>query len=278
MLCGQMASAAFFDPNEVNPPMNTRYHCRWPNHCRRLIAAFTLLELLVVLVMVSLLLTLALLPALARSSDQGARTVCINNLRQLGRASQMYASDNNDYFPFPNWANNWRGWLYTPVSSAPPNLLAPPYVSDPVQAYRTGLWFPYVQDRGAYVCPVDLESRYYTARANKLSAYVMNGAVCGYSSEYRSCKTTDAWSPECYLLGHGNEAGGSPPAGAFAFNDAASFPDSNEGFGRIHTRNGAELLTVGGGVSSVTAQKLAAEITSPRRSFAWWSPFTTAGH
>jgi type II secretory pathway pseudopilin PulG len=259
--------------------MNSRAHSKAPGICRRPVGGFTIVELLVVLVMVGLLLTLALLPALARSSDQGARTVCVNNLRQLGRASQMYANDNTDYFAFPNWGNADKGWLYTPVNSAPPNLAIPPYNSDPALAYRTGLWFPYVQDRSAYLCPVDLESRYYSARANKMSSYVMNGAMIGYSSTTRPCRVTDAWSPDCFLLYQADETAGAPPIGAFAYNDGASFPNSNEGFGRkLHTRNGTELVTVSGSVRFFTAQRLAAESTSSGRSLAWWSPFSGAGH
>jgi type II secretory pathway pseudopilin PulG len=240
--------------------------------------AFTIVELLVVIGMVGVLFTIVLLPALAKSSDQGARTVCVNNLRQLGRASQMYANDNGDYFALPNWGNNFQGWLYTPVGSAPPNLTSPPYNSDPTLAYRTGLWFSYVQDRSAYLCPVDLESRYYSARANKMSSYVMNGSMIGFGSSTRPCKVTDAWSPDCFLLYQADETAGTPPIGAFAYNDGASFPDKNEGFGgKLHTRNGTELVTVSGSVRFFTAQKLVAESTSSGRSLAWWSPFSGTG-
>jgi prepilin-type N-terminal cleavage/methylation domain-containing protein len=245
--------------------------------CHRVVDGFTILELLVVIAMIGLLATTVLLPALAKSSDQGARTICVNNLRQLGRASQMYASDNNDYMAFPNWSNSKQGWLYTPVTGAPPNLLAPPYITDPIQAYRKGLWFPYVQDRRTYLCPADLESRYYSARANKLSSYVMNGAMIGYNESNLACRTTDAWNPECFLLYQADESSGTPPIGAFAYGDAASYPDKSEGFGKLHTRNGADLVTVGGSVRFVTAQKLTAESSSSGKSLAWWSPFTTGG-
>jgi type II secretory pathway pseudopilin PulG len=258
--------------------MNASPQTRSATDCCRPDPAFTLVELLLVLLMLGLLTTVVLLPALARSSDQGTRTVCVNNLRQLGRASQMYASDNNDYFAFPNWGNTDKGWLYTPVSSAPPNLASPPYSSDPTLAYRTGLWFTYVQDPSTYLCPADLESRYYLARANKMSSYVMNGAMIGYGSTIRPCKVTDAWSPDCFLLYQADETAGTTPIGYFAYNDGASFPNSSEGFGgKLHTRNGTELVTVNGGIRFFTAQKLVAESTSTGRSFAWWSPFSGTG-
>src|SRR5512138_3202514 len=64
--------------------------------------AFTLLELIVAVLMIGVLMAL-LFPALARSGDNGARTVCVNNLRQLGSALLMYGSDNNDLMAYPNW-------------------------------------------------------------------------------------------------------------------------------------------------------------------------------
>lgn len=44
--------------------------------------AFTLVELLIVITVIGILAAM-LLPALNRTRDQGHRTVCINNLKQL---------------------------------------------------------------------------------------------------------------------------------------------------------------------------------------------------
>jgi prepilin-type processing-associated H-X9-DG protein len=61
-------------------------------------SAFTLVELLVVIGMVTLG-ALMLVPALARTRPGVKAWQCINNLKQWGLAIRLYASDNNDNIP-----------------------------------------------------------------------------------------------------------------------------------------------------------------------------------
>lgn len=59
---------------------------------------FTLLELLIVIAILVLLAAL-LLPAFARSREDGRRSTCMSNLQQIALAVQQYAKDNDARYP-----------------------------------------------------------------------------------------------------------------------------------------------------------------------------------
>jgi len=61
-------------------------------------SCFTLVELLVVLAVIALLAAL-LLPAINKTKAAARGTACLNNLRQVGLALQMYVHENNNRLP-----------------------------------------------------------------------------------------------------------------------------------------------------------------------------------
>jgi len=273
------------------------------NRCGRFSAAFTLLEVLVIAFTIGVLLLL-FLPALAGSKSNVGRVVCSNNLRQLGTAAFQYAQENRNYLAFPNWDGGGTygsfghlpGWLYTSTNGpgAPGGIPDPGpgggFETHKNDAYKKGLWWQYMPNPKAYLCPADTKSRSYQidaskgGRNNRMSSYVMNGAVCGYGgiglNGRANCRITDVWNPECYLLwGPDENSVGPGDPGAWCFNDGAMFPDTREGMlERLHTAAGCEILTVSGNVHFVTRSKYKIESAAAGKSLAWWSPFSATGH
>ena len=104
---------------------------------------FTLVELLIVIAIIAVLAAL-LLPALARSKEQAHRTVCLNNLRQLGSAMQVYWGDNADTSPAANsigsvWTSDWVDFDLTMAPPSGGGDKAPGYARP-----ATGALMPYL--------------------------------------------------------------------------------------------------------------------------------------
>ena len=116
----------------------TRGHSSEPYAVTR---ALTIIELLVVISIVAVVISITL-PAIASARNSARRTLCLNNLRQIGLAASMY-TDQNGRFPIAEvLADINRGSVaqlrafagYADGGPVPPEFLCP---------NRVGDWHPY---------------------------------------------------------------------------------------------------------------------------------------
>src|SRR5437016_3301866 len=69
-------------------------------NCMRLRHAFTVLELLLVILILSLSLVMIVGPIFQPSREKARRIQCLHNLKQLGAAGAAYAVDNDSRLPY----------------------------------------------------------------------------------------------------------------------------------------------------------------------------------
>ena len=131
-------------------------------------AAFTLIELLVVIAIIAIL-TSILLPALSGAKSRARGVTCLNNLKQWGLATQLYAADNNDFLP-PDGAPNGKsvnsGWYI----DLPRALGIRPYNELPWRTNRTLAPAPSI-----WICPANTNR----GNGNNLFHYCLNEHVNG---------------------------------------------------------------------------------------------------
>jgi prepilin-type N-terminal cleavage/methylation domain-containing protein/prepilin-type processing-associated H-X9-DG protein len=70
---------------------------------------FTLIELLVVIAIIGILAAL-IFPALASAKEKARRAQCMNNLKQMGIAMQLYVDDHSDQLPGPVWQGFYENY------------------------------------------------------------------------------------------------------------------------------------------------------------------------
>jgi len=134
-------------------------------------SGFTLIELLLVIGIIAVLAAL-LLPAISRAKERARTVACLNNLKQLGLASQLYAADNGGMLAANQRQNlGSNQWVMGSMQSA-------------VDATNTTLiqqskFFPYLNQSGVFRCPADVgfgggDTAKATTGVPRVRSYAMN--------------------------------------------------------------------------------------------------------
>lgn len=122
--------------------------------------AFTLIELLVVIAIIALLAAI-LFPVFSRARENARRSSCLNNMKNLGTAIMMYATDYDEMLPYEEYAWNTTG-----------------------KNHWDKMVFPYVKNVQVFQCPsgtgqqINVENGTdWPAKPNR--DYAMNDWLCG---------------------------------------------------------------------------------------------------
>jgi len=213
-----------------------------------------------------------LLPALAKAKEKAVRATCQNNVKQLALTMHMYVLDNSDYLPEPNWNSPWlnKGWLYDAAPGSPPDISRPPYSTNQTKAYETGLLYTYMGSYGVYRCPLDKTNKpAWKSRAQKMSSYLMNGAVCGFGGVSPKSYKASAFQADAVIFWQALETNPGD------FNDGSSSPD--EGITKLHSL-GTTIGVVDGHIEYIKTLKFYAEVNERTKNRLWCNPGSANGH
>src|SRR5579884_2805368 len=108
----------------------------FPRRTTRARSAFTLIELLVVIAIIAILAAI-LFPVFSQARESARGISCLSNIKQLQLGILMYVEDYDETLP-PNFV-----WDFPKGG---------PYSPDTRYVFR-GMIYPYVKNRGIYLCP-----------------------------------------------------------------------------------------------------------------------------
>jgi len=109
---------------------------------------FTLIELLVVIAIIAILAAI-LFPVFARAKQAAIKNQCINNLKQITAAMNLYTTDYDERFPLVSGFGQMLDTL--PIFEMGNNDLRDPTKTD--RAWFQYLLLPYVKNQKIFECP-----------------------------------------------------------------------------------------------------------------------------
>jgi prepilin-type N-terminal cleavage/methylation domain-containing protein/prepilin-type processing-associated H-X9-DG protein len=146
---------------------------------------FTLIELLVVIAIIAILAGM-LLPSLSRAKEKAKQTSCMNNLRQMGIATFIYADDNQDRIPPAFFNPASTGPYYSYLLYGWGGAVGRP--AEPKLAVNLGLLYVgnYLKTPDIFYCPslrhakglrVSFEKKYFESPTVPWPMYAIDGQV-----------------------------------------------------------------------------------------------------
>ena len=137
------------------------------------------------------------MPSLSRARDRVRTIACLNNLKQMQLAWQMYADDASGLIP-PNTAHNDPDWLWRSDTNTWCGPSSAPYDTDTINI-RRGLFYRmgYSTVEKVFCCPSDRskvvknEERELT-KLPRTRSFAMNGSLHGRKDEVQPIIKMDA--------------------------------------------------------------------------------------